>query len=391
MTSTSVRIALPKLFLWSEAARIQEYPEALSRATADRSYSRVEIERELLDVAPTMTFQHGSPRGSRTDGIVNLYGIERSGDRWRLNGLGLLKRSASRATVTPEGLHIGALYRDTPLGRAWATELARLVALREPRTRLVIWLMVRGAELSAGFSDSDSNTPLELRSEDGEVLAIRWAKTDAFNDLLQQHATELLGPFWARLIKLDPECSVVWEGVVRGNPPSTNSLSTALRRSLGLFHYLGLFEGSERSWSLSPEKLGEVLGDEVPRSLGLDGGMQVRLSDDEAFARALRDCVDADGFLIVSQLADRFGDLLSVPTEDREVVLDSYARTAMYHDQLRVLDRHPGQPRMGRGLFGEPGARRVRVEFTPIHKTTPVQTAEQAPAGSSSEKQGEDR
>ena len=63
----------------------------------------------------------------------------------------------------------------------------------------------------------------------------------------------------------------------------------------------------------------------------------------------------------------------------------------MYHDQLRVLDRHPGQPRMGRGLFGEPGARRVRIEFTPIHKTTNVETEEQTPAGSSSEMQGEDR
>ena len=46
---------------------------------------------------------------------------------------------------------------------------------------------------------------------------------------------------------------------------------------------------------------------------------------------------------------------------------------------------------MGRGLFGEPGARRVRIEFTPIHKTMNVETAEQTPAGSSREMQGEDR
>lgn len=391
VTAPSVRIALPKLFLWSEAARIQEFPEALSRAEANRSYSRVEIERELFDVASTLQFQHGAPRGSRTDGIVNLYGIERSGDRWRLNGLGLLERSEGRAKATAEGLHLGMIYRDTLHGDAWVVELAQLIATREPRTRLILWLMLRGAELRAGFLDSESSTPLELHFDGGKVLSIRWERTDEFNELLQTHAVELLGPLWSHAINLDPAAAILWEGVVRGSSPSTNGLSNALRRSLGLFHHLGLFEGSGGAWVLTPDQLSRLLGDEVLRSLGYDSRAPERLSDDEAFVRALRDCADAEGFLIVSQLADRFGELLRVPDENRAAVLDSYARTAMYHDQLRVLDRHPGQPRMGRGLFGEPGARRVRVEFTPVHKNKHVQTAEQTPAGSSSEMQGEDR
>lgn len=391
MNTPSVRIALPKLFLWSEAARIQEYPEALSRAEAGRNYARLEIERELLDVTPTMQFQHGAPRGSRTDGIVNLYGIERSGDRWRLNGLGLLERSGGTARATADGLRLGRLFREHPSDAAWAIELAKLIATREPRTRLVLWLMLQGAELTAGFSDSDSNTSLELRWGTNQVLTIRWAQTDEFNELLQDHAQKLLGPFWSQAIQMDSKIPVAWEGVVRGSTPSTNSLSTALRRSLGLFHHVGLLQGSGRDWSVTPEHLAQVLGEQALRSFGFEGAAPVRLTDDEAFARALRDSTDAEGFLIVSQLGERFGELLQVPDEDRAAVLDSYIRTAMYHDQLRVLDRHPGQPRMGRGLFGEPGARRVRIEFTPSHKTTNVDAAEQTPAGSSSETQGEDR
>ncbi len=389
MKASSVRIALPKLFLWSEAARIQEYPEALSRAEAGRTYTRLEIERELFDVAPTLTFQHGAPRGSRTDGIVNLYGIERSGDRWRLNGLGLFDRSAGRATPSADGLRLGAIYRENPQGNAWALELARLVAMREPRTRLVLWLMVRGAELRAEFSDSDTSTPIELEIDAGSVLTIRWARTDSFNDLLQEYAVNLLGPFWSEAIGLDPSTGITWEGVVKGKPPSTNSLSTALRRSLGLFHHIGLFEGSAGSWSLSFEQLGRVLGESVSRSLGFQGASVVRLSDEEAFARAVRECAGADGFIIVSQLADRFGELLNIPSEDRAAVLDSFARTAMYHDHLRVVDRHPGQPRMGRGLFGEPTSRRIRVDFTPTNNAYQVRTADEPPAAS--QMQGEDR
>ena len=47
MTQTITRLALPKLFLWTEAARFQEYPAALARADEGRVYTRSEIEQEL--------------------------------------------------------------------------------------------------------------------------------------------------------------------------------------------------------------------------------------------------------------------------------------------------------------------------------------------------------
>jgi hypothetical protein len=391
MTTPAVRIALPKLFLWSEAARVQEYPEALARGVAERGYTRSEIERELFDVAPTMRFQHGSPRGSRTDGIVNLYGLERSRDRWRLNGIGLLDRHAGRATLTADGLRLGALYREEPRGDAWARELARLIAQREPRTRLILWLMLRGAELRAGSSDADARFPIELRLPDAGVLAIRWTGSDDFNRLLQAHATELLGAHWARVLGPEAGRTVVWEGVEHERPPSTNGLSTALRRSLGLLQHLGVFEGSAGSWLLSQAQLGRTLGGDIAPSLGVESAAPMPPGDDEAFARALSDCADAEGFLVVSRLSDRFGELLDVPIEDRPAVFDSYVRAAMYHDRLRVLDRHPGQPRMGRGLFGEPTARRIRIELAPVRNNSQAHSAEQTRAGSSNDVQGENQ
>ena len=136
MTSASVRIALPKLFLWSEAARIQEYPEAASRADPGRVYARMDLERIVFDIAATMAYKGGAPRGKRTDGVVNTYGLERSGSRYRINGINLFERVG-------KGLRVTA-FRDAETDVEWARVLARQLLRREPRTRLVIGLCLAG-------------------------------------------------------------------------------------------------------------------------------------------------------------------------------------------------------------------------------------------------------
>src|SRR5689334_19527641 len=140
MTSSSVRIALPKLFLWSEAARIQEYPEAVSRAETGRVYSRVELERDVFDIAATMEFKGGAPRGKGTAGVVNTYGLVRSGTRYRINGINLFEHVDKGLRVTAEGIELGKAFREAQTDREWAQVLARQLLQREPRTRLVIGL-----------------------------------------------------------------------------------------------------------------------------------------------------------------------------------------------------------------------------------------------------------
>jgi hypothetical protein len=256
---------------------------------------------------------------------------------------------------------------------------------------LVIGLCLAGWQLGVDAPGGIPAGALSLTSPEGDALEITQRNCDGFNRLLRDHAELALGPLWrVDLAALGATAPVVWEGV-QGGTPSTNDLPTALRKALAVFFHIRAFDGGPSVWGLDAGGLVDALAMEALVELGFEGAAPVRLTDDEAFARALRDCTDAEGFLIVSQLGERFGELLQVSDEDRAAVLDSYIRTAIYHDQLRVLNRHPGQPRMGRGLFGEPGARRVRIELMPIHMTTNVKTAVQTSAGSSSEMQGEDR
>ncbi len=391
MTTPSIRVALPKLFLWSEAARIQEYAKAASRAEPGRIYSRVDLERIVFDIAPTMAYRSGAPRGKGTDGVLNTYGLERSGARYRINGINLFERVDKGLRVTAEGIELGESFREAKADIQWARVLARQLLRREPRTRLVIGLCLLGWQLGVEAPGGIPTGALSLASPKGEPFEVAQRNCEGFNGLLQENAELALGPLWrADLESLGESGPIVWEGV-HGGAPSTNDLPTALKKGLAVFFHIRAFDGGPSIWGMDADGLADALAVENLTELGFKDAAPRQLTEDAAFARALRDCADAEGFFIVSQLAERFGELLCVPDEDRAATLDSYVRMAMYHDQLRVLDRHPGQPRMGRGLFGESGARRVRVEYTPIDNTTRIQTAEQTTASLSSEIQGEDR
>jgi hypothetical protein len=366
MSEEPIGIALPKLFLWSEPSRFQEYPAAMARAEAGRVYTRLEVERELFDILPTMEYKGGMPRGRRTDGIVNTYGLERSGVRYRISGINLLRKEAGGLLPTEDGLELGRLFRDSSEGFTWPIALARQILLREPRTRLLIGLMLSGAQLEVAVSGSTLTGSLVLVHGDVARGVITQRNCTWFNDLLCENAEMALGPCWQQELE---ECGIRapirWEGV-QGDQPSTNDLPTALKKALAVFFHIRLFAGDGETWKLDSGHLKTLLGDEVAGSFKVSGVEKiVDLPDDEAFGKALAHTVDSDGFVIISQLADRFGELLSIPAPDRAAFLDSYVRSAMYHDQVRLLEHHRGQPRMGRGLFGDNDSRQVRLDFNP--------------------------
>jgi hypothetical protein len=338
-----------------------------------------------------MEFKGGAPRGKGTDGIINTYGMERSGARYRINGINLFEWADKGLRVTSEGIELGKAFREAEADIDWARVLAKQLLRREPRTRLVIGLCLAGWQVGVEAPGGIPTGGLSLTSPDGEILEVAQRNCNDFNTLLRDNAELALGPRWRADLEARGEVGpVVWEGV-QGGTPSTNDLPTALKKALAVFFHIRAFDGGPVVWGMDTIRLANALAMENLVELGFEGNAPVQLSDDEAFACALGDCADAEGFIIVRQLGERFGELLRVPDQDRAAVLDSYVRAAMYHDKLRVLHRHAGQPRMGRGLFGEPGARRVRIEFMPVHKNTNIEFADQTPTGSSSEMPGEDR
>jgi hypothetical protein len=159
------------------------------------------------------------------------------------------------------------------------------------------------------------------------------------------------------------EGSIIWEGV-HGVQPSTNDLPTALKKVLILLNNIDLFDIENDIWMLSEARLASIMGPEVADSFGIAEMGETEAKDEyKAFARALQETVDSEKFVIVNRLASRFGEILGFPENERIDLLDRFVRKAMYNDILKILEKHRGQPRMGRGLFGDLEARRVRFEF----------------------------
>ena len=69
---TSSKVALPKLFLWNDPTRYQEYPEALARAEEGRVYSRQEIEQDNCNNTWLCHWNHNFHHSFPVTAAVNI-------------------------------------------------------------------------------------------------------------------------------------------------------------------------------------------------------------------------------------------------------------------------------------------------------------------------------
>jgi len=71
---------------------------------------------------------------------------------------------------------------------------------------------------------------------------------------------------------------------------------------------------------------------------------------------------DEVGFVIVADLVEQWKEYQMLSTAQAEVEFDAWMRQQVYHGRVRILETHSGQPRLGRGLFGDDTARKIRFE-----------------------------
>ncbi|KUO62230.1 MAG: hypothetical protein APF84_12860 [Gracilibacter sp. BRH_c7a] len=369
---TSTKVALPKLFLWNDPTRYQEYPEALSRAEEGRVYTRQEIEQELFDITPTLTYKKdGKPRGHGTDGIVNAMGFERFGQRLCVNGLDLIRKTDEGFVVSESGFELGEAYRDAANSDRWLYLLARNLLLREPRTRLFIGLMLKGWLLQVDVFNKFPKSQMSFVEPDNTRLNITSKDCQQFNSLLSEYTEMALGSLWiTELSKHGLSLPIEWCGI-RVDQPSVKDLSSAIKKSFGLLFYIGIFYEEDNGWFVDTEQVGRLLGGDVLESFGVSAVSDGQdKSIDDLFLEALQRTTDSEGYTIASALAEKFGELSHMSVEERDSALDRFTREAMYDDRLVIQSYHPGQPRMGRGLFGDSNCRRLKIKFTPSAKET---------------------
>jgi len=371
------RLGLTKLFLWMEAERYQTYPAALARLTLGRAYTRQQVAEELFGLST------GSNRKPQRESLVyNAFGmLQTAEDKLTLRGINLFKR------VTPNGSHLasgmkvwerstdewiptskaealGKAYLQNPSNTQWQAMLAEQVARYEPRARVLLHLLSTGHELrfaTPRYFGGDVEQAVLIGRDSFRLFG---EKGTAFSELLSDCQDTAIGPWWRSEIEqagfvLDDDFRL--EGAMN-RPPSTNHIAYALKTALYVFKELNILEPREGIWRVNPGVLGQCMSPEVTRDLAGEQFRTPDLSDEwKQVAYVVNALADAQGYVIASEAAERWGELADLPVSERTTAFDRLLRRGIFEERVQILDRHPGQPRMGRGLFDDDNMRMVRL------------------------------
>ncbi len=373
------RLGLNKLFLWSESERFQTYAQAMAKLTIGRAYTRQQIGAELFGLTYGST---GKPR--RENVLTNVFGVMPiASDKILLRGINLFRRTNQNGPhivsgtkiwertsdewePTQNAIQLGENYRRDPNGVRWQQILAQQLACYEPRTRVLLFLLGQGYELrfqSAGYFSGNtllaqltsSNLQADLFGDEGAL----------FNQLLFDYREIAIGQFWREEIEsagYELGDNYKLEGAMN-RPPSTNYLNSALKTALFVFYSLGVLVEQSGSWRVDTTAFARQLGIEISSDLlGISYSAQPDLSTEwSSLAHVVKVSADEKGFIIVSEAAKHWGELSALPEGERLGAFDTLIRRGIFEGRIEIIDRHPGQPRMGHGLFDDDNMRMIKL------------------------------
>lgn len=358
MTTRTQTVRLTKLFLWVEAARFEVYPELVSRLDPDRVYHAM---REVARLALGSRMSDGKNL-TRDDLTFNLpgWGPPRQGDPV-LRGIGLLENRNGGYALSAEGRCLGTLYREKLRENAWKVELARILLTREPRTRVLVRLLVEdGASLRFSQPEWFAGSYREAVLESGASIYHPFpGKTGPGGDmqrLLDHDGRWALGA-WAGDDPVREADQVVFAGT-SGPRVSTNDLGMALRGPLELFLNLRLVRESGGIVTWDHRRAGELLPSDLVRDLG--GPVAETSSVAHLAVRLIDELAADDGFVVASELRDALRQN-GVEAPDKQLA------DLMTQGVIRLEAFDYGQARHGKGLFDDPRKQLVKFRVNNSH------------------------
>lgn len=359
-------IGLAKLFLWSEAERIQTYPEAFTNLVPHQKYSKRTLASDVFNL---IYAQHDKSRPVRSDQIRNLFGLEQvSDEKVVLRGINFIQSVEGNSyQASDEALEIGRVYRDNKESDKWAILLANQIAKYEVRTRLLLYLIGLGGyhmvfPKQDFFTNPTSKTILE---KDGDSIPLFKDKSAAFNLLLQEHRHVALGHWWGTEIEslgYEIDEHFIFQGL-RGGPPATNKLNSHIKKSLFIMKYLGIIVPEDNRWILSNEQVINFLGISIARDFVEVTQLSFQKSPLEILKIVAYEIEDNDGYVVVSRLAHEWAIQMQLPVYNAAQELDEFIRKQLFEENLKIQARHQGQPRHGRGLNGDNQVRKIKLVF----------------------------
>jgi hypothetical protein len=346
-----------------EAERLESYPEVFSKLQIGVEYTKSSLARDTLRLIPT---NDNSGKMVRGDFMNNFYGLEQcSPTKISIRGINALKEIRPGVySPTQFALNIGEAYRNKD-HILWLHGFAQMLARYDVRTRLMLYLLGIGG-FTLSFPDVNFFGPRTNQAKlsgQGKEIYPFLEDYRGFNELLQVHHWNALGSWWnAEIHELgfDVAQDFVFEGLREPKPP-TNKLSGRLKNSLFLMKHLGILESQAGEWRLNPIQATAILGEDIAQEFVVTETDRSPIQRLKSWQEALHDTL---GFVTVSELVRLWAEYKALSIPQAEIEFDAWMRQQIYQGRIRILETHAGQPRLGRGLFGDDSIRKIRLEIT---------------------------
>jgi hypothetical protein len=348
-----VKVALTQLVLWYDATRIQTWPAFLAEVPPETSLkSPTDFGRRFASKRMTDDRHAAAEKLTR-----NLPGLEEVNGKLILRGVGLLDRKDGAYRVSTVGRRLAEAYTANKGDGAWVGQLARLLITREPRTRVIFWLLVQpgagltfaadkwfGGSLQKAHIESPGMAPVAPFSTKNKGSSLRVA--------VAERAWWALGGWREHaLLRGATDCQFVGQ---LGSDFSLHDVGLALRAAFEvLLHFGALRADGGRCWA-DLDVVRSELGSELEADFGIERPKPHTESLPKLLDAAIERLKSDTGYVIASELRDELH-RRGVENPDREIAKLEAAGV------VRIEAEDYGQRRHGVGLYSDPRKQLIKI------------------------------
>lgn len=348
-----VRIALTQLVLWYDATRIQTWPSFLADVPPGTSFKApTDFGRRFATKRMTDDRHAAAEKITR-----NLPGLEEINGKLILRGVGLLERENGVYRVSEAGRRLAEAYIANKSESTWVGQLAKLLITREPRTRVIFWLLAQpGAGLTfagdAWFSGSLQKARIEVPGMAPVAPFSTKNHSSSLRAAIAERAWWALGA-WREHALLRGATDCLYIGRL-GDNFSLHDIGLALRAAFEVLLHLGAFRAKGGQYWADHDVVAGELGVE----LEADFGIERRAPQVEFLPKLLGSVIEGlqsdTGYLIASELRDELR-RRGIVNPDREIAGLEAAGL------VRIEAEDYGQRRHGMGLYSDPRKQLIKI------------------------------
>lgn len=337
----AMKIKLGRQRFWLDGWRFEIWPELLSQLPKNMKASTA---KELADKYLDVEMDEEGRLGKNEE----LYGLfagkeVKTDGSYMITGINFI----NNGELTDSALELVEAYQRSDKKR-WMILLAEQILKYSPRVRAIIIPMLKSKLIfeKGWFIPLYNKTILKYQGEIFYPFS-RKKEDKNLNSLLKIMGFKALGPWWLNDINSPVDGELNWRGL-RTEEPSLSGIGQ-LRNPFELFRNLSWID-SDNSKGFYVNK--EVLKKDINKELFSELTEEQTIEDElELLKQLIKKHQDFRGFFPIQKVGEELYKKLDI-NEEKGKWIESFFKTMLAENKIRIIEHRSGQPRHGKGLYG---------------------------------------